>query len=406
MQEALDAWLRRLGRPGIAELVPVSRSRRHHNWRVELKDGSELLLRLSVAPDGHASLAHEAAAFAKLQGTDVPRVDAYELLPDDLLGKPASLSTWVRGSAGAGVLDVHPGLLADLCFTSGQLLALVEQQTSGPYGTSVVEGRFVPIRTNWALEYYAMVADWYTRAHAVGADLGPLLGFLLQRLESLLPALNAARSACLVHGDLRPANLVLDVTPGVGKDALPTYEVTGVVDWEFACMGDPLLAWAMPLELPTMPLAHMIDGYGREQVEAWLADPVALQRLEAYSIGRVVQFLALVVSAQTEDAERWGRAMAYAARTAAERAVQGFAERRLREALEVDLEAEVEVPSQAEPVRALLFRALGRLSCRPVIGPREATSWLGALAAGLRDPEHEDEGWVKDGERFSLAGVS
>lgn len=404
MEDALAAYLASLGRPGIRSIDPIARSRRHANWRVELEDGSVQFLRQAIASDGHQSLEREAAASAKLAGTELPRVVGYELLPDDVFGMPASLSTFVEGANAAGVMDAHPGLLADLCYSCGQLIALVEQDTSGTYGTSVVEGRFLPVRTSWALEYYAMVADWYTRAHAVGADLGPLLAFMLQRLEKLLPALNTAERFNLVHGDLRPNNLLLHVFPGETKDDLPTYEVAGVVDWEFACMGDALLAFAMPLDLPVPALAHLLDGYGREKVEAWLEQPSVLDRLEAYSIGRVVQYLALVVASQTEDAERWGRNLAYALKLARERTQPGFAKRKLEEALAVDLEAELELEDPHDPVRALTLRALGRLSCRPVVGPREAVHWMGAIACALRDLEHPDEGWVKDGERF-MQGV-
>lgn len=400
MRDALDAYLTQHGRPGVTEIHPISRSRRHHNWKVDLRDGTHVLLRLSVAGDGHRSLWREAAAHTRLAGSQLPRVAAYEILPEELLGMPASLSTWVDGASGAGAMDVNPGLLPDLCYSSGQLLALLETDTPGQFGTSVVEGRFVPVRTNWALEYYAMVADWYTRAHAVGADLGPLLAFLLQRLEGLLPALNTCRTFSLVHGDLRPSNLLLELTAGPGKDDLPTYDVKGVVDWEFSCMADPLLGFAMPLELPTMALAHVIDGYGREKVERWITRPEMLQRLEAYSIGRVVQYLALVVAAQTEDAARWGRGMAYAVRLATERTVPGWVKTKLQAALEVDLEADVEVPPSLDPVRALVLRALGRLSCRPVVGPIEAVSWMGAIGCAMRDLEHPDEGWVRDGARF------
>jgi aminoglycoside phosphotransferase (APT) family kinase protein len=400
MKDALDAWLVRQGRPGILQLHPVSRSRRHANWKVDQKDGTHALLRLSIASDGHRSLWREAAAHQRLAGSTCPRVEAYEILPEDLLGMPASLSSWVVGASGAGAMDAHPGLLPDLCYSSGQLIALLESDTPGQFGNAVVDGRFVPVRTNWALEYYAMVADWYARAHAVGADLGPMLAFLLQRLEGLLPALNTCRSFCLVHGDLRPSNLLLDLAPGPGKDDLPSYDVRGVVDWEFATMADPLLAFAMPLELPTMALAHVIDGYGRERVEEWLGRPAMMQRLEAYTIGRVVQYLALVVAAQTEDAARWGRGMAHAVRLAAERTQPGWVKAKLQAALEVDLEADVEVPNTADPVRSLVLRALGRLSCRPVVAPDEAKAWMGAIGCAMRDLDHPAEGWVKDGARF------
>ena len=61
--------------------------------------------------------------------------------------------------------------------------------------------------------------------------------------------LDGVTRACLVHSDFNPKNLLVDPE---------TLEVTGLVDWEFARMADPLLAWALPLELPVDALAFVI----------------------------------------------------------------------------------------------------------------------------------------------------
>lgn len=365
---------------------------------MSLTDGSACLLRIAVDP-GAEGLEREHAAYRRLVGGDLPVVDVYERLPDVLFDRPASLSSWIEGSPGSGVLDVYPKLLGDLCYTTGQLARALEDGTRGTFGTAVVDGAFVAQRTRWSLEYYAMIADAYAHAHARSADLGPVLAYLLQRLEKLLPCLDAVSRFSLVHGDLRPANLVLEVTAPEEKDGLPSYDIAGVIDWELAAMGDPLLAWGMLLELPPAALAHVIDGYGREIVEDWLEQPDVLQRLEVYAIGRVVQFLALVVAAAPGEPQG-ARGLAHATRLGLERVAPTFVRDRLQAALAVDLEAELVIEHPPLEVDALLFRATTRVARRPMLAIREVGPWMGALAAGLRDAEHEAEGWVRDGERF------
>lgn len=387
----------------MVDLAPVSQGRRHHNWRVTLQDDSVHLLRIAVGPDGAEGLERELAAQRRLAGAGFPIVERYELLPDDLFDRPASLSSWIHGSAGEGVVDVYPPLVADLCFTSGQLFRALEDETRGPWGTGVVDGRFVPLRTRWSAEYHAGICDGLERACAAGVHPGPLLQTRLERLRSLLPALDRTDHFALVHGDLRPANLILEVTPPEEKDGLPAYDLLGVVDWELAAMGDPLLAWGMALELPTMPLAHLIDGYGREAVEGWLRQPDVLARLEVYAIGRVVQFLALVVAGAPDEPAR-ARGLAHAGRLLLER-TPGFVAERLTEALAVDLQAVVDYEHPPLEVDALLQQVLGRLARVPALGVIELEAWLGALAAGLRDADHEDEGWARDGRRFLDEGL-
>lgn len=70
----------------------------------------------------------------------------------------------------------------------------------------------------------------------------------------------------LVHGDFGPNNVLLDPV---------TFEVTGVVDWEFARIGDPVedLAWCewnVRMHHPEhrQALGHLFSGYGGE-VPAW-----------------------------------------------------------------------------------------------------------------------------------------
>lgn len=398
MRAALDALVRELGWPAVAELSPFARSRRFTNWQVRLDDGSHRLLRVAHAPAGHRGLEHEAAAHALLDDTELPRSSFYRLVDRERFGAPASISAWVTGQSGVGVLDAHPNTLADLCALCGQLASAVQDATPGGYGLTVVDGRFRPIRASWPEEYLAQVHDWVQRSEATGASLGPLGHHLLDRLSELVPALSGASRFCLLHGDLSPSNLILELGEPPSKDEPPPVNVLGLIDWEYAGRGDPLMAFGAAFELPDEGLAHFVDGWGAERLLAELAVPGAAERIEAYAIGRVFQYLALGVSAQIEGGGTiWGYGMAWALRLARERAEPGFAARRLEALLMAEaLPKEVPVPDYVEPVPAALRRAIGRLTCRPVLGASAVGPWMAAVAAALRDVEHPDEGWVKD----------
>jgi aminoglycoside phosphotransferase len=88
------------------------------------------------------------------------------------------------------------------------------------------------------------------RLHAIPADALPLI----------TPAGVVRAGLALVHGDYGPNNLLID--PG-------TFEVTAVLDWEFAHPGDPIedLAWCEWIVRTHHPeqrgaLSNFFDAYG------------------------------------------------------------------------------------------------------------------------------------------------
>jgi aminoglycoside phosphotransferase len=96
-------------------------------------------------------------------------------------------------------------------------------------------------------------------------------GQLLRRIHTTAPdVLTAGRhevGEVLVHGDFGPNNVLLDPD---------TFEVTAVVDWEFAHLGDPVedLAWCEWIVRMHHPqgshaLDHFFRAYGG-QVPPWL----------------------------------------------------------------------------------------------------------------------------------------
>jgi Ser/Thr protein kinase RdoA (MazF antagonist) len=88
-------------------------------------------------------------------------------------------------------------------------------------------------------------------------------GTVLRRIHSTTCALG---TGTLIHGDFGPNNLLLDPE---------SYEVTAVVDWEFAHLGDPIddLAWCEWIVRTHHPdrieaLDAFFDAYG-EPIPAW-----------------------------------------------------------------------------------------------------------------------------------------
>ncbi|MGW3572283.1 phosphotransferase family protein [Streptomyces sp. NPDC000941] len=96
-------------------------------------------------------------------------------------------------------------------------------------------------------------------------------GGLLRRIhgtEASVPALGAGdEGEVLVHGDYGPHNVLLDPV---------TFQVTAVVDWEFARLGEPVedLAWCEWIVRMHHPEhRHALDGffraYGEDVVPPW-----------------------------------------------------------------------------------------------------------------------------------------
>ncbi|WP_405658579.1 aminoglycoside phosphotransferase family protein [Streptomyces sp. NBC_01166] len=101
---------------------------------------------------------------------------------------------------------------------------------------------------------------------AVLASCGELLRNIHGTAPSVLPEDAPSAEKVLVHGDFGPNNVLLDPA---------TFEVTAVVDWEFAHLGDPIedLAWCEWIVRThhsehRRALGHFFRAYGGE-VPPW-----------------------------------------------------------------------------------------------------------------------------------------
>ncbi len=406
MRERLLAALAQKGLPPLAapdaELRPFSLTRRFANHRIRLADGSDRLLRVARTPRAQEGLQHELAAFTLLQTTRLPVVSEYWAVDEE---RPlATLSSWMPGMSGRGVVDANPEALPQMCQQLGQLRRALEEQTTAPFAMGVVDGRFRAIRPTWREEYLARAWDWYATAERCGATLGPLSKAVIDRIVELSPSLDGPMAPVLVHGDLRPSNLMFEVGAPPAKDKPPPVAVIGVVDWELSVVGDPLLAFALPLELPDEALAWVLQGYGQPTARAWLDDTAALDRLTIYALGRVLQYLAVVVRAQIEDqGDRVGLGLIHAAGLANDRLRPEWVHARLTAALPEHPPVEVPLPPPLDRVGGVIRSAFDRLSGRPALGPKAIEVWAGAVGCALRDRAHEAEGWVRDGEAMLAA---
>ncbi|WP_028642402.1 phosphotransferase family protein [Nocardioides sp. URHA0020] len=117
------------------------------------------------------------------------------------------------------VTEFLPGVRGDL------LLPTLDDDGLRRVGESV--GRVVATLGGMPLLDRGVFVDGDLRVEPVEPELPESLGALRATAEALL---DEETRSCLVHGDLDPANLLLD--PGTG-------EVVGVLDWELAHAGHP-----------------------------------------------------------------------------------------------------------------------------------------------------------------------
>lgn len=220
---------RRLASQGMSDQTIVLRLAGDGGERDDLvvrRYQADGLLREANDPIRHYLVLHA------LQGTavPVPRVRWYE--PDAaILGGPFF------------VMDEVPGQVPIPWSPEGR--AFLEQAGRGPIGDAFIAVLAAIHAVDWrASDLADLPAPDAGRdfAHAKLSELEdavrshrrepePILEDALARLRSTVPA---AVATTLVHGDYRTGNLVYDGD-----------RIAAVLDWEFACLGDPVLdlAW-------------------------------------------------------------------------------------------------------------------------------------------------------------------
>ena len=293
--------------PGAAvvDARPLTAGLRNTNYRLELAGGATAVLRLYVADP--AACGREAAVLAAMAGrVPAPRV----LYSDATADPPFALLEWLDGRPLHEVLDGAGAAAAlELAAVCGTALARIHSLHFAAPGFLGPELRVVRPMPAWA----PTVLE--TLAGPVEERLGfELAARVRETVESNAGRVEAVWSdAVLVHADYKPWNLLVrrGAAPGsaAGQDAASprasgaapapgavAWQLAGILDWEFACAGCPLIDFATFLRDEEGRPA----GFGDAFASAYLADGGTLPN-DWRRLTRLVDLLNLMQLLQSGD---------------------------------------------------------------------------------------------------------
>jgi len=250
--------------------------------RVELADGRSVVVKTSV-PDheGHDALLTyehdlariEADMLATLGGVD--GVPAPALLLEDFTRSRVEVdvvvSTLLDGSPWDRTANMTPHATARAGREVGAVFARLHAVRGPRFGYPAADFRLGG--ATWPEAFSAIFRAHVADAERFGIDVrGDELLAVLERGQD---ALAQVTTPSLVHNDLWPGNVLLD--PASGR-------VTGIVDWERALYGDPLMDFVGMNPFATGELAaDHVTGY-LAAGGSLVLDDAALQRLALYRL--------------------------------------------------------------------------------------------------------------------------
>jgi aminoglycoside phosphotransferase (APT) family kinase protein len=204
-------------------------------WRIQLDDGSEVVVKLSPG-DRAGLLSYEQdiirteALFYSVSG--VARIPQPRLLHADLDGPvPHLIMTAVDGipwSDAAERLDGEDS--RRLRFALGQYVAALHRIKGKEFGYAHLPSMTA---STWPDAFLAMVDGLLTDAVRFSADLPLPVDEIARAIRAGLGALDEVTEPALVHFDLWPGNVLLDL------DRRPP-SIAALIDHERAFWGDPL----------------------------------------------------------------------------------------------------------------------------------------------------------------------
>jgi aminoglycoside phosphotransferase (APT) family kinase protein len=242
----------------VLEATPLDGGRRNTNYRLRLATYADpTLLRLYSSRDELAAGACDREA--ALLNLVAPRVPAPRVLHSAADGDPPwSLLTWVDGVRfDLYLTSATPSEAEAASRSAGRVLAAIhahEFARPGWFGSDLSLGPPPWPDISWS----EMLTGWVADGKA-GERLGPglktrLLELIRDQAPRVKPLLGTNR---LVHADFKPWNML--VRGG---------EVSGVVDWEGAYSGNPLVDLGIYLRYSDRLPPGYRDGFARGYAEA------------------------------------------------------------------------------------------------------------------------------------------
>jgi aminoglycoside phosphotransferase (APT) family kinase protein len=297
--ERIEA-LTRSALPGrrVREAVPLTSGLRNTNYRLSFDDGSAAVLRLYEADP--SACARETAILRSLAGRiPVPAV----LYGEPEAEVPFALLEWLDGEPLDRVLArVDAATALRIAADCGAALAAIHEtrfDASGFLGPDLAVRRAMPA---WA---EAMADEVARAAEHLGSGLAHELASLVSAREHYVEPVWAAEPV-LVHADFKPWNLLSG----------SSHDLTGVLDWEFACSGCRLIDFGTFLR----DLGSRPAGYGEAFAGAYvsaggvlppewprltlLVDLLSLVQMASGRAGRALVDLRTLISGTLEEAGR------------------------------------------------------------------------------------------------------
>lgn len=240
----------------VTAVTPLSSGLANTNYRIDLKGGPTVVLRLYTRSP---AVAATEVALLRLVRKSVPVAEVlFADTTGERTGRPYAVTTWLEGSLMLQAL-ADADEAAQRAIGRGAAETLVQIQTHrfdrpgffAPDGSLVPSGTLPPFRGHIAA---SLLRD------GGAANLGPALTQqVLRFVDDHAELLPVGEPTVLVHGDYKASNLLL-------TGAADGWRISGVLDWEFAFAGPPLFDLTMLLRYSdAMPAfeAGVIEGYRR-----------------------------------------------------------------------------------------------------------------------------------------------
>jgi len=213
-------------------------------------------------------------------GIPVPRLIYTEGAPQR--GQhPYSIWSFVEGTLLADLFQqLGPSELVEIARVCGQVLARFRQYpftVCGGLGAELDVTREYGPPSRFLPDFVRSALFEGRAGERLGAALRDQLWPLVERASPRLSAIDGPYS--LVHGDYKRSNLLLRRSggSGSGREVSPRWEVSAVLDWEFAFAGPPLIDVGLFLRageaLPAGFREAFVAGYraaGGELPDDWL----------------------------------------------------------------------------------------------------------------------------------------